>query len=348
MRRRGLDRVVIGSTPNLTYLTGFSELFDEGFDGLAIVAREAAVLVTDGRYAEQAEAEAAGTEWEVAVVRSGAVSDAARRLRRGAQDRVGVEATLSHGTFVALAKGLGREPVAVRGLVERLRRTKTAAELDAIGRAARITDSAFDKVLGVLRPGLTEREVAFRIETAMRRSGASGVAFAPIVASGPNGSKPHARAGDRALAVDDLVVIDMGARVDGYCADMTRTVCLGRAGRAERAAYSAVAEAQEAALEAVAPGVRGRDLHAAARRRLAAHGLADRFLHGIGHGVGLEVHELPLLGRSGQALKAGDVITVEPGVYVRGAFGVRIEDTVVLAASGVQNLSNASKRLIEL
>lgn len=359
MSARGIRILVVARRPNIAYLTGFEELFDGGFSGMALVTGRDALLLTDRRYDEQAASEASGTGWRVLAVGDDLVAEVGawavahsgtgRSAGRAGAGSVAIEPEVSHRVFSRLAKALGGEPATSAGLVEGLRRTKEASEVEAIREAARITDRALERALGLARPGITERELAFEARKALFSEGSDGVAFEPIVAAGPNGSKPHAHPGRRKLEAGDLVTIDMGARVRGYCADLTRTVAMGRTDEERAAAYAAVLAAQKAALAAARPRMTGRELHAVARRSLAESGLARGFTHGLGHGVGLEVHELPWVGRrGGKRLKEGDVITIEPGVYLPGRFGIRIEDLVVLTRDGVDNLSGSPKELVEL
>lgn len=359
MAGKGIDHFVVGRRANMAYLTGFEGLFHAGFAGLVLVSRDEAVLFTDRRYGEQATSEARATGWRVVVTRGSPAVAAAALLRRrvgpvslatgAAGCRVGVEIDVSHRLFVRFAEALSREPAAVEGLVEEGRRTKSADELAAIERAALVTDRAFECACGVIKPGVGEREIARAIDAAMIESGASATAFDPIVASGPNASKPHAETTDRVVEAGDLVEVDIGAVVDGYCADMTRTVAVGRIDRERRTAYAHVLEAQERALGAARVGMTGRELDSVARGYLDSVGLGDLFVHGLGHGVGLDVHELPTIGRTGRrALKAGDVFTIEPGVYLPGQWGIRIEDLVALTGDGLRVLSRSTKTLVTL
>ena len=217
-----------------------------------------------------------------------------------------------------------------------------------VAEAARIADEALGAVRPLLAQGPSEREVALELDTAMRRLGADGSSFETIVASGPNGAKPHARPTDRRVAPGELVVIDFGALVDGYCSDMTRTLCVGEpAGDVRQRMVEVVAESQRAGVAAVAAGVGGRDVDEACRAVIAEAGWADAFIQGTGHGVGLEIHEAPrVASTSTDVLAAGHVVTVEPGVYLAEQGGVRIEDTVVVTDDGCQVLTKAPKELV--
>jgi Xaa-Pro aminopeptidase len=238
------------------------------------------------------------------------------------------------------------ELVPAAGLVERLRRSKDDREVDAIAAAARLTDEVYEWTLGRGLAGRTEREVELATEQRMRELGAEDPAFPAIVAAGPNSALPHHEASEREIEPGELVVIDMGAIVDGYCSDCTRTFATGEIADEAGEVYELVREAQAAALEAVSAGVGAAEVDAAAREPIAEAGHGDEFGHGVGHGVGIEVHEAPRLGTSSDdELVAGDVVTIEPGVYVAGSFGVRIEDLVVVEPGGARNLSSFPKQL---
>jgi Xaa-Pro aminopeptidase len=231
------------------------------------------------------------------------------------------------------------------GIVEELRRVKDEAELAAIAAAAELADDVWRRALEDGLTGRSERDVAAAAEARMRELGAEP-SFPAIVAAGPNGALPHAEPGEREIGHGELVVFDMGAKLEGYCSDGTRTFATGEPGEAAREVYELVLEAQEAALAAVRAGARGEDVDAVARDRIAAAGHGERFGHGLGHGVGLEVHEEPRVSqRSEDVLAAGEVVTIEPGVYLPGELGVRIEDLVVVAEDGHRNLSGLPKAL---
>jgi Xaa-Pro aminopeptidase len=235
--------------------------------------------------------------------------------------------------------------VPTEGLVEALRRTKDAGEVARIEAAARIADEALQAILPTLHDGPTEREFGLTLDTEMRRRGASGPSFETIVASGPNGAKPHHRPSSRRIEPGEPVVIDFGALVDGYCSDMTRTVCLGPpVSDLVPRMRSVVIEAQAAGVRAVRPGVSGAEVDAVCRRVIGEAGWGDAFLHGTGHGVGLQIHEDPRVSSTATAILApGDVVTVEPGVYLPGHGGVRIEDTVVVTEDGCRPLTGFPK-----
>lgn len=343
-REPPVEALVVGSPHNRRYLSGFT-----GTAGWVIVTPAAALLLVDFRYVDQARQQAPA--FEVVEASPDPLQHVGRALARLGAGRVGFES--EHVTVGQLdrlreaAPGVDWVPVA--GAVERLRTVKDEEELAAIRRAAALADRTFREVLAEVRPGVAERDLAAELEYRMRRAGAEGVAFDTIVASGPRSALPHGRAGERRLQPGDLVTFDFGARVDGYCSDCTRTVVLGRADAEQRRIYALVLEAQEAALAAVRAGVPGRQVDAAARGRIEAAGLGERFGHGTGHGVGLEVHEAPRLNRTSEdVLAAGMVVTVEPGVYISGWGGVRIEDLVVVRGDGAEVLTPFTKELVEL
>jgi Xaa-Pro aminopeptidase len=323
---------------NLRWLTGFT-----GTSGLALVGPGKRAFVTDFRYAERVAREIGGP-LEIEVVR--AEQQLLPALAERLEGRIGYDDDrTSVRSFRRLEEERpeGVELVPARGLVERLRRRKDAGELRAIADAARLADEAYAAVLAEGLTGRSEREVARSAEAKIRELGGEP-SFPPIVAAGENGALPHAEASDRRIGAGELVVFDMGAELDGYCSDCTRTFATGELDGEAREAYELVAEAQRSALAAVGPGVSGRDADAVARDLIAAAGRGEEFGHGTGHGVGMEVHEAPRLShRSEDTLEPGDVVTVEPGVYVAGRFGIRIEDLVAITEDGFRNLSGLPK-----
>ena len=344
-----VDAIALTSVPNIAYCTAFPGVFDAEAAHIALVGQAGAVIFTDSRYYEALTTAAAGTEWEVRLVRESLADAVAEGLRGDATARVAVETSLPHARFVALAKALQAEVVEATGWVEALRAVKDSAELASIEAAQALTDRAFDHVLGSVRAGVTERTIALELEFFMRKQGSEGVAFPPIVASGPNSALPHAVPGDRVLADGDFVVLDFGARLGGYCADMTRTVVIGKATDRHREIYDAVLAANAAGTAAVLPGLSGRQIDSAARAVIAEHGFAEFFGHGLGHGVGLEIHEQPSIGpRAEGPVAAGAVITIEPGIYIPGFGGARIEDLAVVEVAGARVLTRSTKDLIEL
>ena len=334
---RELDRLLVTNLVNVRYLTGFG-----GTNGACICGPEERLFLTDFRYTERAAEEVEG--WEVITVSGDWYAGIAERL----SGRVGFEDDhLSVRSLRRLQEGLGEgtELIASGGAVEMLRRVKDAAELEAIGEAARLADDIYLFALERGLRGRTEAEVAAAAVARMRELGAEP-SFPPIVAAGPNGALPHAEPGGREITAGELVVFDMGAELDGYCSDCTRTFATGEPGEVASGVYGVVLSAQIAALGAVAPGAEGSAVDAVAREIIDAAGHGERFGHGLGHGVGMEVHEGPRLAASSEdTLEAGEVVTVEPGVYLPGELGVRIEDLVIVTGEGHRVLSSLPKEL---
>ena len=340
----GCEALLVTNLANIRYLAGFT-----GSAGLLLALPDQLVLVSDGRYEVQAEEQlrAAGVDARVEI---GGVPKQRELVGRAASGvaRLGLEAasvTWARQRAFAAEWFPDAELVPTEGVVEGLRRVKDAGEIARIGAAAEIADAALAEVRSVLEDGITEVEFAVALDFAMRRLGADDVSFETIVASGPNGAKPHARPTARTITEGDVVVLDFGALVDGYHSDMTRTIAVGGSWTEELAdARAAVAEAQEAGVAAVAAEVSASDVDRACREVIAAAGLGAAFVHGTGHGVGLDIHEAPsVAATSTDTLAAGHVITVEPGVYLPDVGGVRIEDTVVVTEGGCRPLTHAPK-----
>jgi Xaa-Pro aminopeptidase len=350
--RNSLDAFLVTHLPNVRYLCGFT-----GTSGVLVVSEAKSVFFTDGRYSAQARAEIQGTR--VVIARKPPVAAAAEWLvenkgQLGGKNakRLGIES--EHLTVAARMQLVGwlssnfrlRE---TRGLVEEARMVKDAGEIALLRAAVALGASLFDRALEVIRPGVTESEVAAEMEYAARRAGAEEMSFPTIIAAGKRSALPHGRASKAAIPARGFVVCDFGVILTGYCSDRTRTVHVGRpTGEASRV-YEAVREAQAAAIETVRAGVSVGEVDQAARKILKAKGLARHFTHSTGHGVGLEIHEAPRIA-AGQTeiLRPGMVITVEPGVYIAGRGGVRIEDMVVVTEQGCEVLTPTSKELITI
>jgi Xaa-Pro aminopeptidase len=342
--REGASGVLLTFLPDIRWACGFT-----GSNGLLLVLPEGAWLFTDGRYAAQVKREVQGATPEVVSGDLIAGLAAAALLTVGM--RVNVQA--EHLTLAQLralnAAMPGVEWVETEGLLPPLVAVKTPEEVARIEAAQRVTEAVFEDVIAQIRAGITEKDVAAEIVYGHLRRGAERMAFEPIVASGSNGALPHARPTDRPLRAGDLVVLDFGGVLDGYASDMTRTVAVGEPGEEARRVHAAVREAQEAAIGAARAGIRTDELDAAARDVLRRHGLGEAFMHGLGHGIGLQTHEWPRVSYQRQdTLPPGCAITIEPGAYLEGRFGVRIEDIVVLHADGCRNLTRAPKELIVL
>jgi len=342
------DALLVTHLVNVRYLTGFS-----GSAAMVLLTDDGLLFVTDGRYRDQAAEQlaGAGVDAYVHVARTGAAQKEHLRTAVAGIPRLGLEAddvTWAQQRRFATDWFPEAELVATEGLVESLRRVKDAGEVARMAEAARIADDALATVRPRLAEGPTEREIALDLDVEMRRLGATGSSFETIVASGPNGAKPHHRPGERRIAPGELVVVDFGAVVDGYCSDMTRTLCVGEPASATAARMvDVVTESQRAGVDAVRAGVEAKAVDDACRAVIADAGWADAFLHGTGHGVGLDIHELPrVASTSTDTLVAGWVVTVEPGVYLPEYGGVRIEDTVVVTEEGCTVLTNAPKTLV--
>jgi Xaa-Pro aminopeptidase len=338
LRERELDSLLVSNLVNVRWLTGFT-----GTNGACIITPAERLFLTDFRYVAQAEQQVKG--FERLPAGRDLTGDLAERLagRAGFDD-----AHLSVRAHAKLAERVaeGVELVAAGGMVEELREVKDAAELRRIGEAAKLATAALERVLERGLVGRTERAVALELERELLEGGAEGPAFPAIVAGGAHGALPHAEPREAEIPDAALVVIDWGARVDGYCSDCTRTIATGEVDGAALDVYELVRGAQEKGLGAVRPGAECRAVDAVAREVVEAAGHGERFGHGLGHGVGLEVHEGPRLGQRAEGeLMEGNVVSVEPGVYLPGEFGVRIEDLVAVTDAGAQVLTTFPKTL---
>lgn len=349
LRRRlielGLDGILVTHGPNIRYLTGFT-----GSAGLLLVTDSHSTLITDFRYAEQAPAEA-GNAADIVIELSNLWERLRRVLEPGPRQRIGLERDrLTVRDAERLSRLEAAEPVATSDVVEELRAVKDADEVEAIRAAGALAMDALAELLPTVTPGQTELEIAARLELALRVRGSEWHPFETIVASGPRSALPHARASDRRVAPGEWLLIDFGARLSGYCSDVTRTVLVGaRADDRQREIYGIVAAAQRAALTGLRPGLSGREGDALARDVIDAAGHGAAFGHSLGHGLGLEVHEAPRLSKvATEPLPAGAVVTVEPGIYLQGWGGVRLEDDIHLTATGARCLTDCRTELLEL
>ena len=344
MRQAGLTHMLIEKPKNMRYLTGYTG------EGCLLVSEAGVVILTDFRYVEQASIQAPGVQ----VVRYDAAHPRLGEIRQqlvsaGAHKLAVEEDAVTVEAYREMLRSLsGIELTAAGGLVERLRIVKDEDEIECIARACAISCQAFEKLLGVMKSGMTEREIQLELDYTMLRLGAEGVAFSTIAAAGVNGSLPHAIPSDHVVQEGEMLTLDFGARYGGYCADMTRTVAFGAISDELKKIYDTVLAAQLAALDMIGPGV----VCSAVDR--CARDLIDKvypgaFGHSLGHGVGLDIHEQPGLNtRDQRALTPGHIVTVEPGVYLPGVGGCRIEDTVAITETGYRNLVTAPKELIHL
>ncbi len=341
----GVDAALITTPVNVRWLTGFT-----GSNGRLLIDADGAVLYTDGRYTEQSASELAAGGVDGLVTVHDAAPDGQRHMaERVGNATVGFEAgnvsVADHGQLTESLEDATLEPLGP--VIAELRQIKDVGERARLERAAAIADTALASRLGALAPGVTERDFQLDLDRAMLDLGADALSFETIVASGPNSALPHARPSNRPFEDGDLVVIDFGAGVDGYGSDMTRTFCIGEPSERQLDLYDAVHQAQAAGKSAVRDGVDERSIHETCAGVLDERGYGDAFIHGTGHGIGLEIHEQPILSpRSVGILRAGLIVTVEPGAYLTGFGGVRVEDSVVVTASGCEPITHAPKGLV--
>jgi Xaa-Pro aminopeptidase len=340
LETRKLSSLLVTFPVDIAYLTGF-----RGSAGVALFTRSEATLWVDPRYTLQARDDAHGVE--IVETKRGLLEAAGKVLRRRSFGRMGFDNThLSAQGYLDLRRVLGGKTrlVPAGDLTQGLRMIKDGEEIATMKEAGRVTVEAFEETLRLVKPGMRERDLARELDYRARRKGAEGMAFETIVASGARGAFPHARPSCKLLEECDLVIVDAGAIINGYAADMTRTLYLGKPGNPVRKLYNAVLEAQSRGIEALANGVPADKVDSAARGVLDRKGLGKYFTHSTGHGVGMEVHEAPRLGkRSKTPVCPGCVVTIEPGIYLEGLGGIRIEDTVLVGAGGPEILTPASK-----
>jgi len=356
--RASLDTsaLLLTDSHNISYICGMSGLVDAEDPHVALITPDEALLFTDSRYSETArqQSTAASGLWQV-IEFSGAKpapEEVIDRLASRKATTIALEDTMCYRRYQDWSRRLidaGIKAEASTDLVEGLRRCKDAGEIQAIAVAQAITDVAFSQMLGFMQVGMTEFEVASELEYRMRKLGADGLAFPSIIASGPDAALPHAMPSARTIASGDLVVMDFGAAKDGYCSDMTRTVAFGEPETEAREVYATVLAAQQAGLEAACAGVAGSAVDAAARSVITKAGYGNHFGHGLSHGLGMLVHETPHCSpRSTDTLAPGDVISMEPGIYLPGRFGVRIEDLITITPEGMRNFTASTKELMIL
>ncbi len=344
LREKGADAILVTREVNLHYFSGF-----RGDDTALLVSPDEALLVTDSRYTEQAAAQA--PLYEVVRQKDGLWKETAAVVKKRGWQRLAFEGdALLYDSYAKLRELLSGVSLGPSVSLAPLRMVKEPEELACMRRAAAIGDAAFDDVVKFMRPGLSENEVAARLETTMRALGSERPAFPTIVASGPRGSLPHGVATEKLIVAGEFVTMDYGAVYQGYHSDMTRTVCVGKAGEKQRAIYDVVLAAQRLGVSLIRPGVSGKAVDAAVRERIKAAGYGENFGHGLGHSLGLEIHEEPRLSSAStcESLEPSMIVTVEPGVYLPGWGGLRIEDTVLVTESGAELLTHSPRDLIEI
>lgn len=345
LEEKQLDAVILSNADNIRYLSGYC-----GDTGLLFLSANRSVIMTDFRYIYQVKAEAPGVE-AVDIGNDGYAVAIAKLVNEEGCKRIGYEAEhllcASMEAWKEEAKEL--EFVNVEDELGDIRIIKNAYEIEQLRQAEHIGDLAFSEILDYLKPGVTELEIAARLEFSMKLHGASGNSFDPIVASGINSSMPHAVPSNKKLEKGDFVTLDFGCKYNGYCSDMTRTVVIGKASEKQREVYETVLRAQEAVLQQVKPGMIGKEIDAIARNIINAAGYEGCFGHGLGHGTGLNIHESPRASvKYDKPVTAGMTLTVEPGIYIKDFGGVRIEDMIVFTEDGYENLTFSPKHLIEL
>jgi Xaa-Pro aminopeptidase len=339
-----LDALLVSHLPHVRYLTGFS-----GSNGLCIITLQKQYFLTDRRYRDQSKAEIEG--FEISVTQVGLLEEAGKRRLLKGESRVGFESV--HTSVEAHSKMrklfAGSTLVPTRSVIENIAAVKDDSEIQSIKRAIRITERVFQKLLHLLKPGLTEQDVAAEIGYWHRHYGSDGDAFEPIVASGLRGALPHGRASAKKIKRGEMVTLDLGCCLQGYNSDLTRTVAIGRPSPRAKRIYQIVLDAQRKAIEEAQSGIKASALDRVARNVISRKGFGKYFSHSLGHGLGIEIHEqLRLSAQSKETLRAGNVVTIEPGIYIPGFGGVRIEDDIVVRDGGCEVLTAAPKELIIL
>lgn len=343
LKNRKIDAILISDLMNVRYLSGFT-----GSSAFLLITKSNAYLFTDFRYIERAEHEATGCK--IKVARKSCIKELVGFLKKHQIEVLAFEEhNLSYAQFLELGKGQ-LKVIPVKNIIEKNRAVKDSSEIENIRKACEITSKAMDYIAKkMLVPGAKESIVAAETEYFMRKNGADGVAFGLIIASGPNSAIPHAAPGERAMKPGDFVICDIGAKYNGYCADMTRTFCIGKATAFQKEIYEIVRKAQKTVLDSKIGQRSAKEIDLIARGIIKAAGYEKLFGHGLGHGIGLKAHEQPTVSRKSNAkMKPGMVITIEPGIYLKSQFGVRIEDTVLLKDDKAVPLTNFSRKLIEI
>lgn len=344
---QGLDAVLITDEKNQRYATGFPIT-----DGAVFVSRDRAWLITDSRYIEAATAAVAGSGITVVLyTKEHGLTDCLREAIResGAEKLAAEDRKLSYSEYLAYEKDLGRELLGAGDMFITLRAVKSGEELDSMREAQRISEKALETVLHTIKPGMTEKQVAAELVYHMLLNGSEANSFDPIVVTGSKTSLPHGVPGDKVIQAGDFLTMDFGCLKNGYCSDMTRTVAVGYATEEMRSVYDVVLRAQLAGIDAARAGIQGKVIDAAARKVITDAGYGEYFGHGFGHSLGLDIHERPNANPAGEAIMPeGSVCSAEPGIYIPGRFGVRIEDVMILRENGAEVITRSPKELIIL
>ncbi|MEN6519980.1 MAG: Xaa-Pro peptidase family protein [Armatimonadota bacterium] len=343
MSKQRVDAMLITNLVNIRYISGFT-----GSTATVIITNDEAIILVDSRYVLQASGEC--PDFDVILYSGGVLEAAAEILDESAPKRLGFEPNcVTYSTHLELRRVVSKNTrlIGVKGMVEKLRMVKDSGEIDAIKRAVVVADKCFSHVVSWVKPGMTEREIALEMDTYMRKLGAEKESFDTIVAAGPNAACPHHQPTGDVLKEGQMLKMDFGALVDGYCSDLTRTIFMGEPDERQREVYNVVLDAQMAAIHAIKPGVKGSEIDTIAREHIKSEGYGDYFGHGLGHSIGLTVHDGDGFSqRSSIVLEPGMVITVEPGIYVEDWGGVRIEDDIVVTESGVEVLTKSTKDIV--
>ena len=344
LKEQGLDGLLLTDEKNQRYAAGFAFT-----DGAVLVGREKAWLITDSRYIEAAEkTAAAGVQVRLYDRERPLMARLKEAIQEAGMERLAAEdSKLSHREYLAWEKALGLPLLPAGELMARLRAAKTEEEIDAMRAAQAIAEQALEEVLELIRPGMTEKQVMAELVYRTLRHGSEGNAFDPIVVSGPNSSLPHGVPGERVIQKGDFVTMDFGCLKEGYRSDMTRTIAVGEATEEMRNVYHIVLQAQLAGIAVARAGIPGKEIDAAARKVITEAGYGDYFGHGFGHSLGLDIHEAPSANPRGEEpMPAGAVCSAEPGIYLPGRFGVRIEDVMILRENGCEVITKAPKTLL--
>jgi Xaa-Pro aminopeptidase len=338
-----IDGFVVNKPENQYYISGFSG------EGVIIITGNKNYIITDSRYTEQAKKETSGFEIIEKKTGTSHFSISFQIIKELGLGKIGFEShSITVKEYDELAESYKNiNLIKTKGILEQLRAIKDSSEINLIKSAQNITDKAFKHILSLIKPGVSELDLVAELEFFMKKNGSKSKAFQTILVSGPRTSLPHGNPSERILQSGDFVTIDFGARFSGYCSDMTRTVIIGKPSERQLSIYNTVLDAQIKAIEYIKPGLTGKDVDRVARKLISKQGFGDYFGHGLGHGVGLEIHEAPSLSpKSESELLPGMIVTVEPGIYIENFGGVRIEDMVVITENGFENLTSSEKRLI--